>query len=170
MRAPIITTKLYRARMTPSSVESFDQSFTKVARAPRPCANSIGHAVCSDPAGSPCIISLFRAASPSYIPWFVVTIVVDAVKRVIRRGTAPHLGDKRLERLKPKFNTSASVERIFREVDQPTTVFGGSEFSFPVTGFVIRPHTQRHHHVCRFRCLPAYPSTVSRVNCRPVRF
>lgn len=69
------------------------------------------------------IASLFRFCRPSNIAWFVMAVVVDAIKGMRRAWLSAYFVQEIVKRLKAKFNSSAAVAGIFCIVRVITSPF-----------------------------------------------
>jgi hypothetical protein len=67
----------------------------------RPFSQRVRLSLEGDRAVAPHIVLLLKACSPSAVLWSIGAIVVDAVKRVSRRRSRPHIGVERREVVRP---------------------------------------------------------------------
>lgn len=81
--------------------QSCEQAREREAVFVRPIADALSFSKGSDLAGRSAVAGLFPGRAPSAILWRVITVCVDAVQRVIRRGARPHVGEKRFKGSRP---------------------------------------------------------------------
>lgn len=80
-----------------------------------PVLKALGNPVNSNHPVSSGVSSLFLLCSPSAVLWAVVSIVVDAVNRVLGRWPRPHVLDKCLKRVSPSFTDLDATPTVQRE-------------------------------------------------------
>lgn len=96
----------------------FRLAFSYIIQRPRPITSRVA--------------ILFFTSCPFYIPWLIVTIIVDAIYGMLGGWSFPHFCEKLFKGMKPKLNTSPAIIRMGFICNAIATVFCvviGSVFS-----------------------------------------
>lgn len=101
-------------RMTPMiEINARNDGLKLEAALAGPVDGGLSDSVCSDKDVVSAIPALSCGISPFNIAWLVVTIVVDSVQRMIRRGFSSDFGQKLLKALESELNTSTAIGGVF---------------------------------------------------------
>lgn len=101
-----------QAVVAPSSVTSRPQCKPINIQNIRPFLKRLCDAVVGGVIGNAPITRLFRSRSPSHVPFFIMPIVIDTVKRMFRRWFVTKFCIKFFKRFKMKFDTASAIFAI----------------------------------------------------------
>lgn len=124
------------------AVSRDDRLFGKV-KFSRPRIEAKRHAVDRDPPGPRSVLALFFIGGPTAIDGRIVTIIVDAFKRVFRRRPRSHISQKPLERTSPRYTDLNPASAIAR-IKVSAHIFTSGNHPFPHAIF-----RRSAHAVCR---------------------
>ncbi len=110
----------------PSGFESSPQYADAQARVVRPFAQGAGLSVKRQSPVISTIVSLLRTGRPSTIRRLVVAVRIDAIQRMLRRWTSPHVRQEGIKRLAPwraDGDAAATVQRVRLLARKPAARF-----------------------------------------------
>lgn len=103
----------YRASITPVMfVLAFIDKPSRDVGLFRPFVQRLCFVLDGQCSGNSCITRLSRFIRPAHVSRFIMTVVVNAVDRMLRRGLTPKFGKKCLIGFKSKLNTPAAISFI----------------------------------------------------------
>lgn len=109
LSTPLISWDANSAFITPSSFATGVNARRGTIAFSRPIRQTLSLAKSSQPSSGSPVFTLSFYISPFYIAFFVMSVVVDAIQRVLSRRSPPQCFQKLMERVKTKLYTALTI-------------------------------------------------------------